>query len=177
MSARYVALLRGINVGRSSRIAMSDLREVMSELGFGGVRTLLQSGNIIFDSKAAPDVAKLESAVAERTGVHARIMVLNADRFERIVADFPFSEVVATDDSKALITFVDSMPSAASVARLSDEELAPEQLVLGKDAIYQWLPEGVLATKLPARFSKQFGENATARNLRTARKIVALLDD
>jgi uncharacterized protein (DUF1697 family) len=155
---------------------MSDLREVMSELGFGGVRTLLQSGNIIFDSKAAPDVAKLESAVAERTGVHARIMVLNADRFERIVADFPFSEV-ATDDSKALITFVDSMPSAASVARLSAEELAPEQLVLGKDAIYQWLPEGVLATKLPARFSKQFGENATARNLRTARKIVALLDD
>ena len=176
MSARYVALLRGINVGPSKRIAMADLREIMSALGFQGVRTLLQSGNLILDSAIAPDAAKLEAAVAAGTGVHASMLVIPAARFERIVADFPFLDV-ATDESRAIITFVEKMPASSAVTRLTDEELAPERLVLGKDAVYQWLPDGVLATRLPPRFVKQFGENATARNLRTAKKIVAMLGD
>jgi uncharacterized protein (DUF1697 family) len=176
MTTRYVVLLRGINVGPSKRIAMADLREIVTGLGFTGVRTLLQSGNVILDSPTAPDATKLEEAIATRTGVHSRIVVVPAARFARIVADYPLGDV-ATDESKAIITFVEKMPAASAVVRLSDEELAPERLILGKDAVYQWMPDGVLATKLPVKFVKQFGENATARNLRTSKKIVAMLED
>ena len=176
MTTRYVVLLRGINVGPSKRIAMADLREIVTGLGFTGVRTLLQSGNVILDSPTAPAPAKLERAIAAGTGVHSRILIVPAARFTRIVADYPLLDV-ATDESKAMITFVDKMPAASTVTRLSDEELAPERLVLGKDAVYQWVPDGVLATKLPVRFVQQFGENATARNLRTSKKIVALIED
>jgi len=175
MAEKYVLLLRGINVTPSTRIAMSDLRELVNQAGYSGVRTLLQSGNVILESSVAPDVPALDRAITSRTGVNSRALVLDAARFRRIVAAFPLSEV-ALDESKALITFVDRMPDADAVARLSDAELAPEQLVLGAEAVYQWIPGGVLATKLPPKFARQFGENATARNLRTAKKIVALLD-
>src|SRR5438445_10847766 len=78
---RYVALFRGINVGRAKRIAMADLRALMEALGYRDVRTLLNSGNVVFtDPRAARgDVAaRIEKAVAERTGVSARITVLSA---------------------------------------------------------------------------------------------------
>jgi uncharacterized protein (DUF1697 family) len=175
MAEKYVLLLRGINVNPSTRVAMSELRELVTEAGYSGVRTLLQSGNVILESSAAPDVPALDRAIASRTGVNSRGLVLDAARFRRIVAAFPLGDVTL-DESKALITFVDRMPDADTVARLSEAELAPERLVLGADAVYQWLPDGVLATKLPPKFARQFGENATARNLRTAKRIVALLD-
>lgn len=176
MVEKYVLLLRGINVTPSTRVAMSDLRELVSDAGYSGVRTLLQSGNVILESSAAPDVAALDRAIASRTGVNSRALVLDAVRFRRIVDAFPLDDVTL-DESKALITFVERMPDPDSVFRLSDADLAPERLVLGAEAVYQWLPDGVLATKLPAKFARQFGENATARNLRTTKKIVALLDD
>jgi uncharacterized protein (DUF1697 family) len=180
MAEKYVLLLRGINVTPSTRVAMSDLRELVSEAGYSGVRTLLQSGNVILKSSAAPDISALDRAIASRTGVNSRALVLDAARFRRIVATYPVGDValdeIDFDESKALITFVDGMPESDVVVRLSDAELAPERLVLGAEAVYQWLPDGILATKLPAKFARQFGENATARNLRTSKKIVALLD-
>jgi uncharacterized protein (DUF1697 family) len=177
MAEKYVLLLRGINVTPSTRVAMSDLRELVSSAGYSGVRTLLQSGNVILESSAAPDVPALDRAIASRTGVNSRALALDAARFRRIVAAYPLGEITPDfDESKALITFVERMPDPDAVVRLSEAELAPERLVLGADAVYQWFPDGVLATKLPPKFVRQFGENATARNLRTSKKIVALLD-
>lgn len=180
MVEKYVLLLRGINVTPSTRVAMSDLRELVSEAGYSGVRTLLQSGNVILESSAAPDVPALDRAIASRTGVNSRALVLDAARFRRIVAAYPLGDItldeIDFDESKALITFVERMPEPGAVVRLSDAELAPERLVLGADAVYQWLPDGVLAMKLPPKFARQFGDNATARNLRTSKKIVAFLD-
>src|SRR5665213_2371923 len=117
MAEKYVLLLRGINVTPSTRIAMSDLRELVCEAGYSGVRTLLQSGNVILESSVAPDVPALDRAITSRTGVNSRALVLDAARFRRIVAAFPLSEV-ALDESKALITFVDQMTDEDAVARL-----------------------------------------------------------
>ncbi|MCU1508195.1 MAG: hypothetical protein JWQ12_460 [Glaciihabitans sp.] len=173
---RYVALLHGINVGPSSQIAMKDLAAVFEGCGCTSVKTVLRSGNVVFDAPTAPDAAGLEAAIATGTGVKARVLVVTAKRFRDAVEAWPFGEI-ADDPAKSLVTFVEKMPAASTVSRLSEKELAPEVLELGKHALYQWLPDGVLATKLPAKFVRQFGERATGRNLRTCEKVLALLSD
>ena len=170
---RYVALLRGINVGTAKRVAMADLRACFEALGFSGVRTLLQSGNVVFDAARPPDARQLESAIAEATGVSARVVVVAGDELRAIVAANPLLDVV-DDPSRGLVAFVDGTPDAAAAARPTDAELLPERVVVGERAVYQWCPDGVSASKLPAAYFARMG--ATARNLRTVDKLVAMLD-
>jgi uncharacterized protein (DUF1697 family) len=175
--ARFVALLRGINVGTAARISMADLRGVVESLGYTGVRTHLQSGNVVFDADhpvGTAEVSRLESAVASASGVSPRIVVVAADRFRRIADDNPMGD--AADPARMVVTFFDTVPEAARAERPSDAELAPERIVFGTDAVYQWLPDGVLKTKLPPRFIERLASVATSRNLRTVTKIVAMLD-
>src|SRR5207247_1514794 len=81
MASRQVALIRGINVGRAKRVAMADLRVLVEGLGYGDVRTLLNSGNVVFTTpRAAPGnaAARIEKALATELGVSARVTVLTA---------------------------------------------------------------------------------------------------
>ena len=173
---RFTALLRGINVGTAKRIAMADLRACFEAEGYTRVRTLLQSGNVVFDSPTPVDPVRLESAIAEATGVRAGVVVVGARRFRAIVEENPLVGI-ADDPSRLLITFLDEVPDAAGIRRPSDEDLLPEIVVFGRHAIYQWLPRGVSDSRLPAGFAKSLGTVATARNLRTVEKIAALLDE
>lgn len=173
---RYVALLRGINVGTAKRIAMADLRELFASIGYTRVGTVLQSGNVVFDSARPVDPLELERQISASTGVSAGVVVVDAERFRAIADANPLLDV-ADDPSRLLVTFVESMPDAADIPRPSDEQLAPERLVLGEHAIYQWLPDGVLATKLPPRFASNLRPRYTARNWRTVEKILSLLQD
>jgi uncharacterized protein (DUF1697 family) len=171
MTDRYVLLLRGINVNPSTRIAMADLRALVGELGYSGVRTLLQSGNVILDSASVPDAAALESAIVAKTGVKSRVVILKLDVFRKLVEANPL--VDAGDDlSKMVIAFLDGDITPATIERLSDDELAPERLVIAARAIYQWCPDGILGSKLKPAFWKQFGPALTARNVRTANRIL-----
>jgi uncharacterized protein (DUF1697 family) len=175
MTGRYVLLLRGINVNPATRVAMADLRSLVGELGYAGVKTLLQSGNVILDSEEPPDAAALESAIVSKTGVKSRVVILKLDAFRALVDANPLLDV-SDDLSKMVITFLDGDIAPAEVDRLSDEELAPERLVLTERAIYQWCPDGILQSKLKPAFWKQFGPVATTRNVRTANRILELAD-
>ena len=78
MNRRYVALIRGINVGRAKRVAMADLRALVEGLGYGEVRTLLNSGNVVFRVPAARsgDIAgRIEKAITARLRISARVIV------------------------------------------------------------------------------------------------------
>jgi uncharacterized protein (DUF1697 family) len=177
---RWVALLRGINVGTAKRLSMADLRSVFESFGYENVRTVLQSGNVVFDAPAAASVVpseiqEIERAIAEKTSVSARVVVLSATDFLNFQKGNPLREV-STDPSRGLVTFFERMPDLAKLDLPSAVELAPEQLVIGENAIYQWLPEGILATKLPRSFQKALGPTATARNLRTIERIAGLVD-
>src|SRR5208337_3292098 len=81
VAAYQVALLRGVNVGRGNRISMEALRSLVANLGYGDVRTLLNSGNIVFtSSKGAPRdaAARIEKALTTETGISARVTVLSS---------------------------------------------------------------------------------------------------
>ena len=87
MSDRYIALLRGINVGRANRVAMADLRTLVVQLGYTGVRTLLNSGNVIFDASATDPSeisARLEHALHARLNVSVQVIVLTSAELKEI---------------------------------------------------------------------------------------------
>ena len=172
---RYVALLRGINVGGAKQIGMADLRGLFASLGFANVHTVLQSGNVVFDAETRPDPAAIRSAITAATGVDAGIVLLDSGRFREVVAANPLLDVV-TDPSRALVTFVDSPVDDTASRRPSDADLLPERIVFGGLAIYQWCPDGISKSKLPAKFFAGLGAVATGRNLRTVEKLLALLD-
>ena len=91
----HVALLRGINVGGHNRVAMADLRDVVSSLGHNEVATYIQSGNVVFTSKpsSTADLAQqLEAAVAEALDVRPRVIVLTREQLARVVADNPYTD-------------------------------------------------------------------------------------
>lgn len=171
---KYVALLRGINVGAANRITMVDLRAVFEALGHTGVTTLLQSGNVVFDSPRVlgpSAVIALEDELANRSGIRCRILVIPAERFEAVAAANPLLDE-ADDPSLMVITFVESAPPADLAV---PTDLGREKLVIGADAVYQWCPLGVSKSKVPVSFFRALGTAATARNLRTVQKIQALL--
>lgn len=173
---KHVALLRGINVGTAKSVAMAELAEVFRGLGFSEVKTLLRSGNVIFEAGAAlPATAAsdIEEAVSEATGVRASVLVLDRDRFLAVAAADPLREV-ATDGSKSFVTFLGATPGDIDLP--DADALLPEVLRLGDGAIYQWFPDGSLQSKVPKSFWKQFTAPVTARNANTVAKIVALLE-
>src|SRR5215217_1299715 len=102
---RQVALLRGVNVGRAKRIAMADLRKVLGDLGFSGVRTLLNSGNAVFDcpaGDAAQSAMRIEEALVLKLGVPARVTVLDAQQLAEVVAANPLVDQ-AVDPSRLMV--------------------------------------------------------------------------
>lgn len=159
----------------STRVAMAELRTIMTGLGFARISTVLQSGNVILDSAVTPDVAAVESAIAEGTGVRSRVVVLALDEFRALVEANPLQDV-SDDLSKMVITFLDGDIDPAGIERPTDADLAPERLVTTGRAIYQWCPLGILKSQLKPAWWRQFGPVATTRNVRTARRILEIAD-
>jgi uncharacterized protein (DUF1697 family) len=174
----YVALVRGINVGSSTLVPMPDFQRLLEQAGFTAVKTLLRSGNAVFDSSAKlsdGDVEALEKRFADATGVSARFVVLEAEEFVGVVEENPLV-ALADDPSRLLISFLPGPAPAASGIEMPDADgLLPEAISLGRRAVYAWCPNGVSKSAIPLRFWKQFGPAATTRNANTANKLVSLV--
>ena len=167
--SRSVALLRGINVGKSPRIGMAPLRSLLDSLGATDVETYLQSGNVVFSGSVRAEL--VEAAVAERFGVSPRVLILSSEQFRAVAAEIPIREI-AVDPSRGFVYFMEAVPASVSVP----EDIAPELFVMGKLGAYQWAPEGVSKSKIKPSFTKSLGPTATARNLRTVDALLAMLN-
>ena len=123
---QLIALLRGINVGRAKRIAMADLRALITGLGYANVRTLLNSGNVIFEgpsSKTGDQALRIQNAIAAKLGVSARVSVVTAADLAAIVRENPLQSI-ANDPSRFLAAFC-IRPSC------SDKDQAIDPPILG----------------------------------------------
>jgi uncharacterized protein (DUF1697 family) len=177
--ATVVALLRGINVGRAKRVSMADLREVVTSLGHTDVRTVLQSGNVVFTAGRAGravdggEAAALERALLDATGVQASVLLVSADDLAAIAAANPLRDIT-TDASRGFVTFLSRPLEPALVSVPDVDVLAPEVLVVAERAVYQWCPDGALATKVPPAWWRQLDQVVTTRNWRTVQRLVEL---
>lgn len=177
MSNIQIALLRGINVGRAKRIAMADLRALITDLGYANVQTLLNSGNAVFTvPKPSPGdaAARLEAAITQKLGVTSRVTVLTAAQLATAVADNPLLDV-ASDHSRLLLAVLTNPADRKKLAGLVKQDWEPEALAIGARVAYMWCPDGVLAGRLPEAVGRALGDAVTTRNWSTMLKLHALV--
>ena len=176
--SRYVALLKGINVGRHKQIAMADLRTLLTEMGLADVRTHLRSGNAVFSAPqgdADALAAAIEQRIAETLGISAACLVRSREEIDAVIAGNPLAGV-ATDGSKLLALFLSAAPPPGLVAAHDPRRLDPGRIELGDRVIYQWCPEGVQAAPPAGELAeRQLGVTVTARNWNTVTRLADLL--
>ena len=178
MPTRHAALVRGINVGKAKRVAMTDLRAAVERLGFTDVRTLLNSGNVVFTApgkSAGGAAAKIEAALATKIGVPARVTVLSAAEIAAAVDGCPLLGV-ADNPSRLLVTVLTDPADRKLLEPLTRQKWSPEALALGERVAYLWCPNSILDSPLNAAVGKVLRDGATARNWATLLKLRALLD-
>ncbi|MBO0826555.1 MAG: DUF1697 domain-containing protein [Streptosporangiales bacterium] len=174
---RYVAFLRGINVGKAKQIPMADLRTLLTELGYTDVATLLRSGNAVFTGEGDPaEVAnRMEKAVEATFGMTVGCVVRDGADLAAVIAANPFPEA-AEQGSRYLAHFLSAAPDPALVEANDPVELDPDRIRLGDRVIYQWCPDGIMAAPDVGTYAvKNLGVVATGRNWNTLTKLAAML--
>jgi uncharacterized protein (DUF1697 family) len=173
----HVALLRGVNVGGNQRVPMADWRTLMEGLGCTRVRTLLNSGNAVFDAPPSPQWPdRVRQALRDGLGVDVPVIVKSAAEMAAIAAGNPLQDQ-ATDPARLLVAFTATPADLAGLAALTALVQAPERLHIGTHAAYLWCASGILQSKAGAALLGKAGRAATSRNWATVIKLVALLDD
>jgi len=170
----YVALLRGINVGGKTKIAMAALRDTCAAIGCEDVATYIQSGNVVLKSKLTADKlrAALEEAIAKEFGFNPAVMIRTAKEISAVVDRNPYA---GADDKTVHVGFLHAAPDAATKKCLAAIDCAPEELTaVGRD-IYLHLPNGMGRAALPVQMERCLRPApVTVRNWRTVTKLVEL---
>jgi uncharacterized protein (DUF1697 family) len=175
---RYVALLRGINIGSRNRVAMGELRGALEEAGFKDVQTHLQSGNVVLESRAKPESVgrKAEKVIAEHFGLEITVVVRSRAELARIVKRNPLGKV-ATDPKRYQVTFLSARLNAKVVQELEEAAAPEEQVVVVGREVYAWHPKTIARSKLWTKLAgKGLGVTGTSRNWATVEALLALTD-
>jgi uncharacterized protein (DUF1697 family) len=172
----WIALFRGINVGGNNKLPMKELAALLEGLGLSGVRTYIQSGNVVFRSSkgtAAKWSEEIRRAVAERFGFSPWVLVMDAAALRKIATANPFPQAEA--DHKTLhLFFMAGAPGSADRAGLDALKSPTEAWAIIGPVLYLHAPEGIGRSKLAARAERLLGVETTARNWRTVREVLAL---
>ncbi|MEU7040876.1 DUF1697 domain-containing protein [Streptomyces varsoviensis] len=174
----YVALLRGINVGKHNRVPMATLRDLLTGMGCVAVRTHLNSGNAVFTHPAASGAdgerrlaAELEAAIASERGFAVPCVLREGGDLRRVIDENPF-DMTGLDPSRFLVTFLAGPLDAARLEGIDPAAYAPEEFAAGKREVYSHYPDGLRQAKLaPLLTDRRLGTTATARNWNTVVKL------
>jgi uncharacterized protein (DUF1697 family) len=160
----WVALLRAVNVGGTTKLPMEQLRAICVEAGFSNVRTYIASGNVLLESgqEEAAVRGSIESAIERTYGKRIPVVIRAGAELARVLSDNPFPEAAG---SRLMVLFTDEPPSIEGLRHQAGEELA-----LGRREIFIHYGEGMGQSKLVIPAAK----NGTARNLNTVRKLAEM---
>jgi uncharacterized protein (DUF1697 family) len=174
-----VALLRGVNLGPHHRISMEPLREVYQSAGLADVRTLLQSGNVVFKTSARGLdrlAARLESVFEAKFGFHSDVFLRTAPELHEVASACPFAGRAGCDPARLAVTFLAVAPDEAARARLAAVQGIAEEVHAGARELYIYYPNGMARPQLtPAMLNKAIGKvSSTSRNWNTVTKLVEM---
>jgi uncharacterized protein (DUF1697 family) len=177
---QHVALLRGINVGKAKRVAMADLRQLLADLGYKHIHTLLNSGNALFDADdltpPADHAARIETALHATLGVSARVIVLPGDSLRAAVAENPLRTAADANPSAFLMGFVPDRDALSALVPHAVIDWSPEALAIGRHAVYIDCHGAILASRLLPAVTRTLADHAlTTRNWATILKLDTLL--
>lgn len=178
MASKQVAFLRGVNnIGASKRVAMADLRVLFEDLGFRDVRTVLNSGNVVFSVPTGRGnvLARIQKELAARHGLTPQLTILAGDEVVAAVHDNPLADV-ADNPSHLLVIVLRTSADQSRLRPLLKQRWTPEKLALGRRVAYVWCARGVGGSPLWAAVDRALERTGTARNIATIKRIMALVE-
>lgn len=174
-----IALLRAVNLPGHQKVGMADLREVATRLGFSGAKTILQSGNLVFESPPLPSArveAALREAATKRLGLDTDFFVRKGSEWESIVSDNPFLKEARSDPGHLVLMVLRDAPKPENVTALEEAISGRERLRAKGRQLYIVYPDGIGQSRLTtALIERKLGTRGTGRNWNTVLKLAALL--
>jgi uncharacterized protein (DUF1697 family) len=174
----YVALLRGVNVGGNKMVAMAELREMLTALGFQDAKTLLQSGNAVFRGPAKPPAKieqQLEAAMTKHFGMSCDYHVRTAAELQAAIDANPLKAEAKKDPGRLLVSFFKAPLDKAKVKEAQAAITGPEIVRCDGRHLYMYYPDGQGQSKAGIVVGKILKVNGTARNWNTVLKLAAML--
>lgn len=176
----HIALLRGINVSGQKKIKMAELRVHMEDLGFGHVRTYIQSGNILLESDEFAEVIEemIAGKIQEVYGFEVPVMVKSPADLKAAIAENPFKEDPEKDTKRFYLTFLAEEPAAEQVAHLATYDFPPEEYHLSGKVVHFYSPDSYGRAKMNNNFfEKKLKVRATTRNWRSTLKLIEMAEE
>lgn len=174
-----IALLRGINVGGKNMLPMKELVDVLESLGLQNIKTYIQSGNAVFQTKAA-DTAKLANTISatirKSHGFAPQVLLLDSAALEEAIKANPYPEVEAAPNTLH-VAFLATVPPKPDLDALERIRAASERFQLAGNVLYLHAPDGVGRSKLAAGMERLLGVAVTIRNWNTVRKLNGMIDE
>lgn len=172
----YIALFQGINVGGKNILPMQDLISILKSMGYEGVQTYIQSGNVVLQSKreiGKNDAENISKEIQKKKGFEPNILLLSLDQLQAVVKANPFP----TEVGKAMhFFFIESQPHQPQLEYLESLKIESEEFKLGERVLYLYAPNGIGRSKLAAAVEKAVGVPVTARNWNTVSKLLSMIE-
>ena len=177
---KYIALLRGINVGGNRIIKMAALKEAVEQCGFTNVITYIQSGNVVFDAgenKTATIATKLEDSLLNNFKYDSRIVIRTYEQFKKVIDEIPI-EWKTHKDLRCYLAFVKEPVTAQDVIREIELKEGIDSVKAGAGVVYMsTLLSGLTKSGFPKLIGTKVYQDITIRNYNTAQKLLALMED
>ena len=178
---KYVALLRGINVGGSNKILMADLKAIFISLDFSRPLTYIQSGNIVFGSEEK-DISNIENKIKlrifENYGYAIEVLVLSNRSFNKVLKSNPFAKDESLDKKFMYTMFLSKKPDIELFNLIKNDDNFPEKMILTGKTIYIYYVNGFGRSKVSTNFiEKKLNVKASARNWNTVSNLDCLLSE
>jgi uncharacterized protein (DUF1697 family) len=179
---RYIAILRGINVGGNRKILMSDLKDLFIQQGFKNVKTYIQSGNVIFDSDDESSVQnlseKIQNAILHKFNFEVPVIIKCAHDFARAIQLNPFVSEEGFDIDRLHLTFLSAVSSVEDMALIKSFDVGNDRFEIVNDQIFIYCFGKYSDSKLTnSFFESKLKVKASTRNWNTVLKLNALCKD
>lgn len=174
---KYIALLRGINVGGQKKIKMQELRVQLAASGLEHVITYIQSGNLVFKSTMNSKEVRdhIEQQLHSAYGFEVPTIIREPDELSAVIQANPFLKDSEKSVDRLYLTVLDEIPTNDLVAKLNELDFSPEAFSLDGKNIYFHSPLGYGKAKMNNNFfENKLKVKATTRNWKTANKLVEL---
>ncbi|MCU4174077.1 DUF1697 domain-containing protein [Carboxylicivirga sp. N1Y90] len=176
---KYIALLRGINVGGKRKILMADLKELFKNMGYSDISTYIQSGNVVFSStKKESNVNladKIEKAILKKFGFEVPVMVRTAQEFKSLLESNPYYKNASSDVDRLHLTLLKEEPALEAINKLKQVDVGDDEFEIVGSSVFLYSTKQYRDTKLGNNFfEKKLKVGATTRNWKTILKLVEL---
>lgn len=186
MSIRYpessmnvvIAMLRGVNLGSHNRMKMDELRGLCESLKLENPQTCVQSGNVVFRTRAVTSLAeKLESGIERKFGFRPAVILRSTPELRDVIAKNPFAKRRGIDPSRLLVTFLATHPAAEAIEKVLTIKTEPEELKIVGREFYMYFPNGMARPKVSwVNIEKALKTHGTGRNWNTVTKLLEIAE-